>query len=240
MNDIDKNLKIHTNLQIDLSFPDLEKQIKTAKNSPGILKTARETLEKIQGQWEPAILSQWFDFEIDKKTGFGRIGHDSAQTIHPILLDMGHSIKFLEQAKYVMVAAYTIGESLDIETARSSSKGNMLEAYMMDLIGLAVLEKTADRVKEQAQTQAKNHGWGVSPFLSPGSVHGWELEDQSKLCSLLPIKKIDVTITNDAVLSPLKSIIALIGIGPGYDSNKVGSTCDVCSKKDTCQMRQTH
>ncbi len=81
---------------------------------------------------------------------------------------------------------------------------------------------------------------GVSPFLSPGSVHGWELEEQSKLCSLLPIERINVIIKNDTVLFPLKSITALIGIGPGYDSNKVGSTCDVCSKKNKCEMKQLY
>ena len=56
--------------------------------------------------------------------------------------------------------------------------------------------------------------------------------------SLLPIERINVNIKNNTVLFPLKSVAAVIGIGPGYDATQVGSTCDVCSKRDTCQMRQ--
>jgi hypothetical protein len=237
MDPIDTHVRILSNCKIDLTFQDLEKKIQTSGNSSGILETAREILKNIQGKWEPAALFQWFEFEIDKKRSLGRIIQQSGDTIH---LDLGQSIKFLEQAAYVMVSSYTIGQALDAESAKASSEGSMLEAYMVDLIGLAALEKTADIVKKTAETSAKQFGWGVSPFLSPGSVHGWNLEEQTTLCSLLPIEKINVTISNDAVLFPLKSIVAVIGIGPGYDSRKVGSTCDVCSKRNSCEMKQTH
>ncbi len=136
-----------------------------------------------------------------------------------------------------MVSSYTIGQTLDTEFANVSSKKSLLEAYMVDLIGLAALEKTGAIIKKSAENQARSLGWGVSPFLSPGSVHGWELEEQLKLCSLLPMDQINVKIREDAVLSPLKSIAALIGIGPGYDSIEVGSTCDVCSLRSNCDMK---
>jgi hypothetical protein len=237
MKPIDKNVQIRSNLHIEVSFQDLEKQIKTSKNSPGILKTAQTTLKKIQGLWEPGILFQWFDFEIDPQTGFGRIIQASGERIS---LDLGHSIKFLEPARFVMVSAYTIGQTLDAASAEASSKGDLLEAYMMDLIGLTVLEKTADRVKKKVEDQAGRLGWGVSPFLSPGSVHGWKLEEQARLCTLLPLGQINVKLAKDTVLWPLKSIVAVMGIGPGYDSKKVGSTCDVCSKRDTCEKRNDY
>ncbi len=114
----------------------------------------------------------------------------------------------------------------------ASSKGDLLEAYFLDLIGLIVLNKVEQTVKEIAEKQGRNLGWGVSPFLSPGSIHGWELEEQLKLCTLLPLKSINVKIRGDAVLSPFKTIPCLIGLGPGYDSVQVGTTCQVCSKND--------
>ncbi len=78
----------------------------------------------------------------------------------------------------------------------------------------------------------------MSPFLSPGSIHGWELEDQQKLCSILPLNEIDVQILDDSVLIPFKSLSCLIGIGAGYKANLVGTTCQVCSKNNDCQMKQ--
>lgn len=39
-------------------------------------------------------------------------------------------------------------------------------------------------------------------------------------------------------LSPYKTISCLIGIGCGYQTTKVGATCQVCSKKDECPMRK--
>ncbi len=234
---IDKNIQILSSLQFNISFQDLEKKLKTSGKSTEIFKEAQRSLEKMQGKWEPAIVFQWFDFEVESKTNFGCIIKEPEKPIH---LDLGHSITFLRHARYVMVSSYTIGQALDIESSKASSNGNILEAYMIDLIGLTALEKTEDILKKNVESQAKTLDWGVSPFLSPGSVHGWELEEQSKLCALIPIQKIDVTLKNDTILYPLKSIIAVIGIGPGYDAIKVGSTCEVCSKRNTCEMKQTH
>lgn len=235
MNTIDKNAHILSCLQVDITFQDLEKKIKTSGNASGIYRTAQKTLEKVQGMWKSEALFQWFKFEIDKKKKIGYITQKSGNITY---LNLGHSINFLNQATYVMVSTYSIGQHLDIESANASSKGYLLEAYIIDLIGLTALEKTGDIVKKNAENQARNFGWGVSPFLSPGSVHGWKLEEQKTLCSLLPIDRINVNIKNDNVLFPLKSIAAVIGIGPGYNSSEVGSTCDVCSKKNQCQMRQ--
>ncbi len=234
---IDKNTQILSSFKIDISFQDLEKKIKTSGNSPGIFKTAEKTLAKMQGKWEPVVLFQWFDFEIDNKTKLGRILQTSG---NPVSLDLGHSIRFLKHAQNVIVSSYTIGKSLDDESTNASSNGNMLEAYIIDLIGLTALEKTGNLLIKHTENQAKTLGWGVSPFLSPGSVHGWDLKEQSKLSTLLPIQQINMTLKKNAILIPVKSMIALIGIGPEYNSTKVGSTCDVCNKKNSCEMKGTH
>ncbi len=69
-------------------------------------------------------------------------------------------MKFLEHAKYVMVSSYTIGQMLDTESTKASSKGSMLEAYIIGLIGLLVLEKTGDITMKIVEDQAEKLGWG--------------------------------------------------------------------------------
>ena len=81
--------------------------------------------------------------------------------------------------------------------------------------------------------------WGVGPFLSPGSVHGWDLGDQPSLCTLVPLDCIDVQLSESGILKPYKTIACLIGIGPEYKARTVGATCDVCSKNKPCEMRKT-
>ncbi len=137
-----------------------------------------------------------------------------------------------------MVAVYSAGYEIEKETRKCSENEDFLVSYLLDLISLLVLEKTGDIVKKIAELKAAELGWGVSPFLSPGSIHGWELKEQLKLCSLLPLDEINVRIRDDAVLIPFKSLSCLIGIGAGYRATLVGTTCQVCSKNDVCQMKQ--
>jgi len=155
-----------------------------------------------------------------------------------VTFDFGYSFQFLTHARYVLISVFTTGREFEKKLQHTSSKGDPLDAYFLDLIGLTALEKAGQTIKKIAEKQAGKLGWGVSPFLSPGSVHGWDLANQMKLCSLLPLEKIDVTFQNDSVLSPLKTVSCLIGTGPGYRSVHVGTTCQVCSKKDTCPMKQ--
>ena len=230
-----KDVQILSSLNSDVTLQNILERLKTSKNSPEIYKTAQTVLEKMQGKWKSAALFQWFNFELDQKKGFGRICQKSGEVVQ---INLGQSIKFLKPATHVILGVYSVGEGLDGESANTSLEGNLLEAYIIDLIGLAALEKICAVIKKKAEDQARKVGWGVSPFLSPGSVHGWDLEEQSKLCQLLPIDRINVSIKNNSVLFPLKSIVALIGIGSDYETAKVGSKCDVCSKRDNCQMKR--
>jgi hypothetical protein len=78
----------------------------------------------------------------------------------------------------------------------------------------------------------------VSHALVAVYTTGQELEAVSKkLCSLLSLEKINVNIREDAILSLFKTVSCLIGLGPGYDTDKVGSICQVCSKNHDCQMK---
>ena len=242
---IDPQPVVLSQLSVDVSFQDLVKEIKTSGNRPDMLETAERTLSRAQNIWKPAAVYRWVEFQQTQANTLGRIiQKGSGQKANEqngcgfVDIDFGYSIKFLTPASHALVSVYTAGQALEEESKKASRKGDLLGAFFLDLIGLVVLGKAGDRIKQIAQKKAAELGWGVSPFLSPGSVHGWELEEQINLCSLLPLEKIDVKIRDDAVLSPFKTISCLIGLGPGYDARKVGTTCQVCSKNHDCQMKQ--
>ena len=232
---IDPQPVVLSQLSVDVSFQDLVKEIKTSGNRPDMLETAEKTLSRAQNIWKPAAVYCWVEFQQTQTNTLGRIIQKGCGFVD---IDFGYSIKFLTHASHALVSVHTAGQALEEESKKASQKGDLLGAFFLDLIGLVVLGKAGDRIKQIAQEKAAELGWGVSPFLSPGSVHGWELEEQINLCSLLPLEKIDVKIRDDAVLSPFKTISCLIGLGPGYDATQVGTTCQVCSKKHDCQMKQ--
>ena len=232
---IDTQPNVIANLSVDVKFQDLEQQINTSENRPEILKTAQRTFDSVQGIWKPAILYRFAQFQHIPNGTIGRVMENSESFVD---MDFGYCINFLTHASHALVSVYTAGQELELESKKASQKGEFLEAFFIDLIGLIVLEKAGNHIKQIAEKKAADSGWGVSPFLSPGSVHGWDLEEQIKLCSLLPLEKINVKIRDDAVLSPFKTISSLIGLGAGYDALLVGKTCQVCSKRDNCQMKQ--
>ena len=222
-------------MDIEVTLDDLKGKLRTAGNGNRILETADDLLNKVRGKWQPSAAGQWYEFQYDTRRDIGRILTAAGEYHH---LNLDHSLTFLKPARLVMAFAYTIGHDMDKIAEDMTAGGEMLKAYILDLIGLAALEKTCRCLTKEAEILAETLGWGVSPFLSPGSVHGWELEEQNQFCELLPLNEIGVTLGAHSVLSPLKSIAALVGIGPGYDRVTVGSTCEVCTNRGRCTMAQ--
>jgi len=229
----DKNPQMLSNMQIDVTYQDLAGQIKTSGNRPEILSAAQKIFDKVNHTWNPSAVYCWCDIQPDKSGTIGTVQNSD----NVVNINFGYSIKFLTNATHALVSVYTAGSELENESKKASGKGDFLEAFFFDLIGLIVLEKTGNFIKQIAEKKAIESGWGVGPFLSPGSVHGWDLTEQKKLCSLLPLKKINISVREDAILSPFKTISCLIGLGPGYETVKVGTTCQVCSKNNDCQMK---
>ena len=224
-----------TKLNIEVHFQELVQTIQISTKKSDILAIAKKTLDKVNNTWNPAIVYRWLPFESSKtEPEKSVIRGDNG----PVLLDLGYSSKFVNEARFVLVAVYSLGNALEKEVHKSSANGDFLVSFFLDLIGMFILEKTGDIIKKIAEKKAADLGWGVSPFLSPGSIHGWSLEEQLKLCPLLPLKNIEVKITKNAVLVPFKSLSCLIGIGSGYSATLVGTTCQVCSQNDVCQMKQ--
>ncbi|MCP3943680.1 MAG: hypothetical protein GY710_19680 [Desulfobacteraceae bacterium] len=232
---IDTQPHVLSPIKVDLTFQDLKQKITTSTDHPEIIKIAKKTLDMAQGIWNPKAVYQWFEFQTTGKNSSGNIIQGPNNLVN---FDFGCSIKFLTKAEYALISVYTPGQGLEQKSKQASSKGDLLEAYFLDLIGLIILDKISLVITKIAEKQAANIGWGVSPFLSPGSVHGWKTKDQTKLCRLLPLEKIDVKIGTNAVLSPFKTISCLIGLGPRYDDRLVGTTCQVCAKNHDCRIKK--
>lgn len=234
---VDFRPQVVRDVKIDIEFQDLVRKIQMSVPKPAIINAAKSTLKKIKGQWQPAFVFQWVKYSSDPEKGTGTLTLDDGTGLE---INLGHSARFMNAAGHALAAVYTAGPQMDELSAAASDAQDFMALHFIDLIGLLVLEKTELIVKKEAEDTAQKFGWGVSPFLSPGSVHGWELQDQVNLTSFLPTQDIGIRLSKAGVFSPFKTISCLIGIGPGYENHKVGTTCRVCSRRETCTMRQTH
>lgn len=228
-------IRLLETLSIEIFPEDLAAAVKTGANNARILEMAGKVLATAQGLWRPQAVLRWLG--VDRVTG-GIVVLSSLDGGEAGCLHLGHAACFMAPATYGLVAVFTAGDELETQAAMASKEKRVMDAYLYDLIGLAVLEKTRRRINGIVEEKAREMNWGVGPFLSPGSVHGWELDDQENLCRLVPLARIGVKNEN-GVLRPFRTVSCLIGIGPKFTTKTVGATCDVCSNRDRCELRAT-
>ncbi|MFC2037977.1 hypothetical protein ACFLYD_08480 [Chloroflexota bacterium] len=203
---------------------------------PSLLQNAEEAIVLGQSLWHPRAIYDWFEVHAVNRehVTLSSPGKANGETV----LHLGPKAHLLGDAERVLVSVGTIGPELeqrvhDLQAARES-----LMAYMLDSAGVVALGAVGEAVRCLAEETASDQGWGVSPSLSPGSLVGWPLRGQRQLCELLPLDAIGIRLNDYHVLEPHKSASGLIGLGPGYDTIRVGSVCKYCALSQTCWRRR--
>jgi hypothetical protein len=220
---------------LEVSLPELSQKLGKAQQNAFLLEAAARVLALAVPLWHPKIVYRWLDVEIKEEN---KVSLSCDLTGETSILDLGHSVQFIKDAEKALVGIYTVGSELENAVKKASGQGLVVDAYLFDIVGLAVLGKLGQQVNRVVQDYARKQHWGVGPLLSPGSVHGWQLEDSHNLYRLLPIEAIEVKMSPNGILLPFKSLSFLIGTGPGYQASEVGTSCAVCSKRDNCEIRK--
>jgi len=84
------------------------------------------------------------------------------------------------------------------------------------------------------QLAHQNNVQATTP-LSPG-MEGWPVnEGQPEIFGLLDLSRIGIQLNPSGMMSPLKSLTMVIGIGS--EVTKTRSPCDFCQVRDRCQYR---
>lgn len=228
-------IQLYTSVPIDITTGKvLELLCSTGRNNTKVAENAEKIYQQIDNLWSPAAVIRWLPVAAS--------AHDSIlllddTTGNATTLSMNHSARFMASAQSAMLAAYTVGPELELLARQATADGRYLDGYIIEQIGMIVLDEISSFVKNIVEEKSREKGWNVGPFLSPGSVHGWDLTEQSTLCSLIPINEIGLDCDENSVLHPFSSLSCLIGIGPDYTSSAVGSTCEVCSKRNDCRIK---
>ncbi len=203
---------------------------------PALIQGAEEAISLGRTLWQPTAIYDWFDVRAVKGNEV-HVAHSTEQNREAVL-HIGPKADLLSSADRVLISVGTIGPFLEQRVHDLQVTGENLKAYLLDSAGVLALGAVGEAVRCLAEERAAELGWGVSPSLSPGSLVGWPLQGQRDLCSLLPLDTIGVRLNSHTVLIPHKSASGLIGLGPGYESGRVGSVCKYCALNKTCWRRR--
>lgn len=144
---------------------------------------------------------------------------------------LGDAYPYVAKAHLAMLSVITLGEKLDKKITEANDQGDTLFSYLLDQVGIIFLCRTCGFIRRKAIEEAKRMGWGIGPSIGPGSAPGWDLMDQKRFSSILPLESIGASVNDSGFLVPLKSVSAMVGIGPEYEYEGYSSVCSLCSSR---------
>lgn len=143
---------------------------------------------------------------------------------------------FLKPSRRVAVCVVTIGNVTHELGQRKIEKGEIFEGYALHGIGAAAADLASDALADYLRKHEAGPGEDVTPPFSPGYC-GLALEAQKTLFSIVDGAAIGVKLWDTCIMEPVKSVSALIGIGPAEEIVERGVPCKWCELTD-CSMRR--
>jgi len=131
----------------------------------------------------------------------------------------------------VIIFALTLGTEFDNWSRTTFNSGDPARGYIIDSTGSITAENTAEFLHNFIKKHLQKAGLKCTNKFSPGYC-GWNVAQQKSLLSLLPEEFCGISLTESALMKPLKSISGIIGIGKNVEH--LDYPCSECSKPD-CQ-----
>jgi hypothetical protein len=170
------------------------------------------------------VLVEALECSSPEKISIQGISFDSGKIIH----------NMLRHSAYYALFLITAGPGPENLARSLLSEGNYLEGYIADLVASALVDSVADQVEEQVRKLADLQGMKISNRYSPGYC-SWNVEEQQKLFSLFPKGCCGISLSGSSLMSPVKSLSGIIGIGTDVEYRDY--TCEICPMLN-CQFRK--
>lgn len=139
----------------------------------------------------------------------------------------------------VIALSATVGEDIEEDITRRFSSGEYSSAVLMDAAATAAVEQLADGMEKAISPKMAAQGFLLKWRFSPG-YGDWPLTQQPELIRLAKAEQIGVRLTTSMMLTPRKSITALIGLYRKQESSTAEYSpkgCAACTQKN-CPSRR--
>ncbi len=153
------------------------------------------------------------------------------------LVLQGEDIKeHLKHSERCALLAVTLGVQVE-QKIKYYNRINLTKAVIMDSCATAYVEELADQAEWEIKKEAESQGCGITFRFSPG-YGDLPIEMQGTFLNLLDAgRRIGLVATETSILTPRKSVTAIIGFQKSGVESKA-RTCEVCSKYDECNFRK--
>ena len=143
--------------------------------------------------------------------------------------------KELRNANSVAFFVCTAGEGIS-GCSRELLKGdNPVMGYVLDMLGSMIVEAATDQLQNEIKEIANEQGLSITNRYSAGYCK-WNVADQHKLFSFFPPNCSDISLTDSALMVPIKSVSGIIGLGKEVKFRQYN--CDLCSQVDCFHKNQ--
>ena len=147
--------------------------------------------------------------------------------------------KNLEGCRSLVLFAATVGIGLD-RLIEKYTRLSPARAVMLQAIGAERIESLCDVFAQELAEQAAAEGLSLRPRFSPG-YGDFPLAMQKPIFEALDCScKIGLTLNGSLLMSPSKSVTAVIGLASGKGGQERGGAteCGGCSRKDCSYRRE--
>ena len=128
----------------------------------------------------------------------------------------------------IVVLVATVGDDVSKLYRYYVDQGDMLRACLCDEVANWALDETVNTLVHDDVFKEY-----VTFPISPG-CGSWALDEQPLLFTLLDAGKIGVTLSSSMLMRPLKSVSAIVGLGPAPIT---GNQCQYCGRS-RCEYRK--
>lgn len=193
-----------------------------------IMEMIEECRKEIKKIITPRVIYKYKDIDI-KEYG--------VEVLNTNLILTGNDIKnHLKNSRECVLMAVTLGNDIEKKT-RLYEKTNLTKALILDAYATTAVEEVCDSIEETVKEYVKAKGMDITFRYSPG-YGDLPLGVQNSFLRVLEAQKlIGLTVSENNLLFPRKSVTAIIGIVNKDIKNKKKS-CKECSNYKYCNFRR--
>jgi len=139
-------------------------------------------------------------------------------------------------ASELVVGVCTAGKAISDRISAYQQDRRLFEAMMLSELGTWAVDSVRQQLCHLVEEEASASGLRVSTPMSPGES-AWSVEDQAVIFQLVDGAQIGVSLTEQMVMYPLKSLSVVIGIGSHPMGEEGADSCMYCAMKERCNYR---
>jgi hypothetical protein len=197
--------------------------------NPGKLDTFQAALKEIEESIEPVAC--WDRFPIHKFL------HDKLVLANGVRIGGGPVVSVVGGAEELIVAVCSVGSAVDRLIEEAQQARQLFKALVLNDMAAWAVDMVRQQLCLWLEREAKEQRYHISAPLSPGESV-WSVEDQAVIFSLLDANRIKVSLSPSMVMSPVKSLSLILGIGSQPVGVEGASNCDFCTIKDRCAYQR--